>query len=233
MLTSAVPTPEIHDIRSLTQNGGQVEVAPRAHAHFLGLPLHPYLQMAARTSTKAFARRNLLQSFLERESPASLPSTSQLPNDAAAVPGPFAAASNPFAPTKVAGANSWTAPRYSLRRQKVLRRELESFEGAVPDHVLPPPYKKQHVQTRRTPPQRMYRSSPHIPESKVLDELDLVKKGPYAGRKGMAFKGKLWERKFEKRQQQLKAAFESADERAQQWKKVRSPSSAPSARPQS
>lgn len=106
----------------------------------------------------------------------------------------------------------------------MLRRELEMY--GLPQDVLPPAYAKYDVkaikrqQLSQTSPQ-LFRSSPHIPGTKVLDELNLTKKGPYVGRKGMAFKGKMWERKFAQRQEHLKAALATADAKVEQWKKVR------------
>lgn len=48
----------------------------------------------------------------------------------------------------------------------------------------------------------------------------MEKSGPYAGRKGAAFKGKIWERKKEQRVADLKRLLEGADAKAQAWKKV-------------
>ena len=52
----------------------------------------------------------------------------------------------------------------------------------------------------------------------------MEKAGPYAGRKGAAFKGKIWERKKEQRLADLKKLLEGADAKAQAWKKVSHPS---------
>ena len=154
-------------------------------------------------------------SFLARESPSTLPAS---PFDLPL--GAFASTSsaNPFAPTKLPEANSWSPPKYSIRRQKLLRKLAK--EAYWPDDALPPVVEKAAPATPRTP--RVYTASPHIPATKVLDELELQKKGPYVGRKGMAFKGKMWERKFEARQTELQKALEVADAKAAAWKKVRS-----------
>ena len=184
--------------------------------------------MASRAmSAKSAARRFPLYSFLARESPASLPATP------GAEPSAFAGASNPFAPTKASPeARSWTAPRYSLRRQKMLRREAEAL--GLADDVLPPsPLAKSSPlaststspdptpAARLDPARRRLQSSPHIPATKVLDALALDKFGPYAGRKGAAFKGKLWERKKEARVAHLAKLLEGADAKAEAWRKVR------------
>ncbi|ORY70600.1 hypothetical protein BCR35DRAFT_322206 [Leucosporidium creatinivorum] len=162
---------------------------------------------------KAAARQDPLLSFLARESPSTVPaSPSDLPL------GPFASTSNPFAPTKLPEANSWTPPKYSIRRQKVLRKLAK--EALWPEDALPPSVDKVTPEAATRAPQ-LYRASPHIPATRVLDELELQKKGPYAGRKGAAFKGKIWERKFEARQTELKKALELADDKAAAWKKAK------------
>ncbi|GAA5902084.1 hypothetical protein JCM8208_002473 [Rhodotorula glutinis] len=181
--------------------------------------------MASRAmSAKSAARRFPLYSFLARESPASLPTTP------GAEPTAFAGASNPFAPTKASPeARSWTAPRYSLRRQKKLRREAEALGLAV--DVLPPsplakssplasPSPDSTPAARLDPARRRLQSSPHVPATKVLDALALDKFGPYAGRKGAAFKGKLWERKKEARVAHLAKLLEGADAKAEAWRKT-------------
>ncbi|GAA5932901.1 hypothetical protein JCM3775_005257 [Rhodotorula graminis] len=189
--------------------------------------LHP--TMASRAmSAKSAARRFPLYSFLARESPASLPTTP------GAEPTAFAGASNPFAPTKASPeARSWTAPRYSLRRQKKLRREADAL-GLAAD-VLPPsplaksspvaststsPSPDQTPAARLDPARRRLQSSPHVPATKVLDTLALDKFGPYAGRKGAAFKGKLWERKKEARVAHLAKLLEGADAKTAAWRKA-------------
>lgn len=60
-----------------------------------------------------------------------------------------------------------------------------------------------------------------MPESKVLAEVGLEKRGPYAGRKGAPFKGKMWERKKEERTAELARLLQGADTRIAAWKKVR------------
>lgn len=69
----------------------------------------------------------------------------------------------------------------------------------------------------------VYRSSPHLPRTTVLDELNLEKKGPYIGRKGAAFKGKMWERKMGARQEELRVALLKTDAKEAAWRKVSSP----------
>ena len=131
------------------------------------------------------------------------------------IPSAWSSPANPFAPTKSPHANSYTAPKYSLRRQKVLRLEAERLGWAA--DVLPPtPVPAKEV--RKT---TLYRANPHIPRTKVLDELSLEKKGPYVGRKGAAFKGKMWERKMGARQEELKVALEATAAKEVAWRKVR------------
>ncbi|KAM0786502.1 hypothetical protein ACM66B_001960 [Microbotryomycetes sp. NB124-2] len=177
--------------------------------------------MAARISPstlRTLGRRDALRAFLHRESPASVPASID------ELPGAFASTSNPFAPTKAPGAKSWTAPKYSLRRQKVLRRQAEML--GWPSEALPPPFKLSPAETSspssdnatRPSVAQTLKSHPRIPSSRILDEVQLVKKGPYVGRKGAAFKGKAWERNFDKRQQELKTAFEQADAKMALWK---------------
>ncbi|GAA5915876.1 hypothetical protein JCM6882_001746 [Rhodosporidiobolus microsporus] len=174
--------------------------------------------MSARPmSAKQAARRFPLYSFLARESPASLPS------QPGAAPSPFAGPSNPFAPTKSsAAARSWTAPKYSLRRQKQLRREADAL--GYPADVLPPSFIKANAPppaaSRLDPARRALAPSQHVPESQVLAELGMVKRGPYAGRKGAAFKGKIWERKKEERTADLARLLEGADAKAAAWRKT-------------
>jgi hypothetical protein len=176
----------------------------------------PVLKALRPSGAKAAARQDTLLSFLARESPSTLPAS---PFDLPL--GPFASTSNsnPFAPTKLPEANSWTPPKYSIRRQKVLRKLAK--EALWPEDALPPSVDKISPAAATRAPQ-LYRASPHIPATKVLDEVELEKKGPYAGRKGAAFKGKIWERKFEARQAELNKALQLADEKAAAWKKVSS-----------
>lgn len=171
------------------------------------------------TGAKAVVRQDPLLSFLQRESPSTVPpSPLDLPL------GPFASTSNmnPFAPTKLPAANSWTPPKYSIRRQKLLKKL--ATEAMWPEDALPPMVEK--AASPRAGAGQVYRASPHIPQSRVLDQLDLKKKGPYVGRKGAAFKGKIWERKFVARQEQLSKLLEVADDKAAAWKKVSSACSA-------
>ncbi|BGP17716.1 hypothetical protein JCM10213_005296 [Rhodosporidiobolus nylandii] len=178
--------------------------------------------MSARPmSAKAAARRFPLYSFLARESPASLPAQPGAP------PLPFAPSSssspNPFAPTKSnPAARSWTAPKYSLRRQKQLRREAAAL--GYPADVLPPPFVKANAPApaavRLSEDRRTLAPSVHVPESQVLAALGMDKRGPYAGRKGAAFKGKIWERKKEERVAELKRLLEGADAKAAAWRKA-------------
>lgn len=178
----------------------------------------PVFKALRPSGAKAAARQDPLLSFLARESPSTVPAS---PFDLPL--GPFASTSNsnPFAPTKLPEANSWTPPKYSIRRQKVLRKLAK--EALWPEDALPPSVDKispAAAATARAP--QLYRASPHIPATKVLDELELEKKGPYTGRKGAAFKGKIWERKFEARQAELNKALKLADDKAAAWKKVSS-----------
>lgn len=174
-------------------------------------------------SARGAARRFPLYSFLARESPASLPAQPGV------APSPFTSPSNPFAPTKASPlARSWTAPKYSLRRQKKLR--IEAANLGYPEDVLPPPFVKPNAHLRPKPSQRLDQTrralapSQHVPASKVLAELGLEKYGPYAGRKGAPFKGKMWERKKEERTQELARLLAGADQKIAAWKKVRFPS---------
>lgn len=168
--------------------------------------------------------RRLLLDFIKRESPSSLPSTST--STASVIPTAFSSPSNPFAPTKTLGANSSRAPKYSVRRQKVLRKSIETL--GWPTDLLPvaPVTRRQLEGVKKSVEgeerKNLFRASPHIPATKVLDQLNLEKKGPYVGRKGAAFKGKLWERKMAKRTEELRVALEGADAREAQWRKVRS-----------
>ncbi|BGP49643.1 hypothetical protein JCM10450v2_005545 [Rhodotorula kratochvilovae] len=178
--------------------------------------------MASRTmSAKSAARRFPLYSFLARESPASLPATP------GAEPSAFAGSSDPFAPSKATPeARSWTAPKYSLRRQKKLRQEADAL--GLPADILPPPFRKSPLAAdapapaaaRLDPARRRFQSTPQVPASKVLDALSLDKYGPYAGRKGAAFKGKMWERKKEERTAFLAKLLDGADAKADAWRKT-------------
>ncbi|GAA5956940.1 hypothetical protein JCM21900_006713 [Sporobolomyces salmonicolor] len=171
-------------------------------------------------ASKAAVRSSPLFSFIVRESPSSLPASAD------ALPTAFAGESNPFAPSKSSPlAKRWTAPKYSLRRQKMLRREAEAL--GLPDDVLPPPFVKASspaaaAAPRLDPSRRLFKSTPHIPKTKILDELAMEKRGPYAGRKGAAFKGKMWERKKEERLAELKKLLDGADAKAEAWKKAQS-----------
>ncbi|GAA5891124.1 hypothetical protein JCM5296_004899 [Sporobolomyces johnsonii] len=165
-------------------------------------------------------RRSPLLSFLARESPSSLPASP------GALPTAFAGQSNPFAPSKSSPLNRrWDAPKYSLRRQKELRREAEA--RGLPADVLPPPFVKASTPARGAvarvdPSRRLLKSTPHVPKTKILDVLAMEKRGPYAGRKGAAFKGKMWERKKEERTTELKRLLDGAAEKAEAWKKAQS-----------
>jgi hypothetical protein len=159
-----------------------------------------------------------LFSFLARENPSTLSQTGEI------VAVPFSSPINPFAPSKTSpNAKSWTAPKYSLRRQKELRKEAELY--GLPQEILPPPFTpSSFVRSLSNPTndqQRLLKGSSHVPETRILDKLAMEKPGPYAGRKGAAFKGKMWERKKEQRLADLKRLLEGADAKAQAWKKVR------------
>lgn len=178
----------------------------------------------ASISAKSAARKLPLWSFIARESPASLPSTPF------ATPAPFSGPSNPFLPTKNLLARSWTRPKYSLRRQKQLRRAAEQL-GFDADAVLPAPHLKQNAPLAKAaaPPaerldaaRRLLVGSPHVHGSRVLDHLAMPKVGPYAGRRGAPFKGKLWERQKQARLSKLRTLLEGADARIEAWRKVRS-----------
>lgn len=171
-------------------------------------------------SAKTLARRTPLLSFLARESPSTLTPTGEI------VAVPFSSPINPFAPSKPSpNAKSWTAPKYSIRRQKQLRREAQLY--GLPEEILPPPFIRATSPSPShpiNPQQRLLKGTPHVPETKILDKLLMEKAGPYAGRKGAAFKGKIWERKKEQRLADLKKLLEGADAKAQAWKKVSLPS---------
>ena len=179
----------------------------------------------ASISAKSAARKLPLWSFIARESPASLPSTPF------ATPAPFSGPSNPFLPTKNGGAaRSWTRPKYSLRRQKQLRRAAEQL-GFDADAVLPAPHLKQDAPLAKAaaPPserldaaRRLLVGSPHVQGSRILDHLAMPKVGPYAGRRGAPFKGKLWERQKQARLSKLRTLLQGADARIEAWRKVRS-----------
>ncbi|GAA6016311.1 hypothetical protein JCM10207_000465 [Rhodosporidiobolus poonsookiae] len=167
-------------------------------------------------SAKQAARQFPLYSFIARESPASLPS------QPGAAPLPFAGPSNPFAPTKSNPlARSWTAPKYSLRRQKKLRQQADAL--GYPADVLPPKFVKANALPpaleRLAATRRTLAPSRHVPESQVLARLALEKRGPYSGRKGAPFKGKMWERKKEERTAELARLLAGADDKVTAWKK--------------
>ncbi|GAA5933318.1 mitochondrial 54S ribosomal protein mL59 MRPL25 [Sporobolomyces koalae] len=167
-------------------------------------------------SQKALARRTPLLSFLAREHPAAVSAAGEI------VAVPFSSPINPFAPSKATpAAKSWTAPKYSIRRQKALRIEASLY--GLPQEILPPPFIKQSPQSPSNPKneqQRLLKGSNHVPATRILDQLAMQKPGPYAGRKGAAFKGKIWERKKEQRTADLKRLLDSADAKAQAWKKA-------------
>jgi hypothetical protein len=167
-------------------------------------------------SAKTMARRTPLFTFLARENPSTLSSNGEI------VAVPFSSPINPFAPSKSStSAKSWTAPKYSIRRQKELRKEAELY--GLPQEILPPPFAKSSIPSPSNPTneqQRLLKGSRHVPETRILDKLAMDKAGPYAGRKGAAFKGKIWERKKEQRLADLKKLLEGADAKAQAWKKV-------------
>ncbi|KWU44857.1 hypothetical protein RHOSPDRAFT_33679 [Rhodotorula sp. JG-1b] len=177
----------------------------------------------ASISAKSAARKLPLWSFIARESPASLPSTPF------ATPAPFSGPSNPFLPTKNGGAaRSWTRPKYSLRRQKQLRRAAEQL-GFDADAVLPAPHLKQDAPLAKAaaPPserldaaRRLLVGSPHVQGSRILDHLAMPKVGPYAGRRGAPFKGKLWERQKQARLSKLRTLLQGADARIEAWRKA-------------
>ncbi|POY73317.1 hypothetical protein BMF94_3652 [Rhodotorula taiwanensis] len=176
----------------------------------------------ASISAKSAARKLPLWSFIARESPASLPATPF------ATPLAFAGPSNPFHPVKNPNARSWTPPKYSLRRQKQLRRAAVAY-GFDPDSVLPPAHVKANAPVasgdhataaeRLDANRRMLVGSAHVQGSQVLDALAMPKVGPYAGRRGAPFKGKLWERQKQARLTKLRTLLEGADARIEAWRK--------------
>lgn len=177
-------------------------------------------------SLKLFGRKAILSNFLIRESTAyssSIPTSSTL--IPTIIPSQFhldsAISSNPFAPTKTFGSNSWRKPKYSVRRQKVLRKRVE--ELGWPTNVLPPTHLN-HFETiaAAAPPRpaRLYNASANIPVTSVLTALKLERKGPYTGRKGAAFKGKIWERKMGARVEELRVALEATGLKEATWRKV-------------
>ncbi|GAA5834682.1 hypothetical protein JCM3766R1_003639 [Sporobolomyces carnicolor] len=176
-------------------------------------------------SAKAMARRTPLFSFLARENPSTLSATGEI------VAVPFPSSSNPFAPSKQSpDARAWTAPKYSIRRQKALRQEAERY--GLPQEILPAPFVKSTPRAGPSPSnptndqQRLLKGSRHVPETRILDKLAIDKMGPYAGRKGAAFKGKIWERKKEQRLADLDRLLKGADAKAQAWRKANSDSKA-------
>ena len=175
----------------------------------------PLTMNVSRVIRSARAPPSLVAKFLLRESPSSVPDQPSSPLL------PFASTSaNPFLPSKAnADANSWTAPRYSLRRQKVLRNEVARL-GLDPT-VLPPSAPHRARLESAAP---LFRAGPHIRRASVLNEAELEKKGPYVGRKGAAFKGKVWERNLVARKAELAKALEGADAKIAAWRKVSSAS---------
>lgn len=170
-------------------------------------------------SLKQTARKAILRNFILRESPSSLSANSP----SSTVPSSFSSLSNPFAPTKTVGANSSTPPKYSLRRQKVLRQQAEILgwpSNVLPAAYLPHPSPSDTLRAKRSP--GLHRESRNIPATKVLTALKLEKKGPYIGRKGPAFKGKMWERKMDARVEELRVALEATGLKEATWRKVRS-----------
>lgn len=181
------------------------------------------------------ARRGLthIERFLLKEHPEGL-----LEN-----PAPFpATVESPFVPTRERE-RGWRAPKYSLRQQNVLRKEARMFGFPIevlPPPYRPDPAKREgpssSSSTSRStalsslissrlrpvrPParERSLRDSTTLkptdvlPESKILEQVAIEKKGPYVGRTGSAFKGKVWERNYEARQAEIKAAAEQADDK--------------------
>jgi len=155
-------------------------------------------------------RSSVLIPFLERESPAAL--LSEVPPAFT----PFSLSTpNPFLPTKSPNARSWTAPKYSARRQKALRREVAAL--GLSQDILPPGPAPRPASVAAA---HRLTSSAHIRGSAVLDAVGLAKVGPYSGRKGQAFKGKMWERKFEARQDELRRLLAGAEAKEAAWRKV-------------
>lgn len=156
---------------------------------------------------KTLSRSSILSNFLARE---SLSTTITNPIDFESSSG-----SNPFSHTKVEGAKSYNPPRYSIRRQKKLQKL--TLEAGLPLSILP----IAPVQIKVVRPSRIFNSVAHIPKTSVLQGLDLVRTGPYTGRK-VAFKGKVWERKKSERVEELRVALAGADLKEKIWRQVSS-----------
>ncbi|SCV70339.1 BQ2448_1733 [Microbotryum intermedium] len=175
--------------------------------------------------SKSLLRKNALLSFLYRESPSSLnsiavvaPSTSSSATTLSFLPYTSSNPSlpPPFSPTKRPGdSKQWNAPKYSLRRQKKLVVSALQ-QGYDPSTVLPPSRQNHRPQPAR--PLVPFKSSPMIPETSVLDQVGLTKMGPYKGRKGLAFKGKIWERNKQKRLIQLETLLQGSQDKERVWR---------------
>ncbi|BGP25860.1 hypothetical protein Rt10032_c06g2734 [Rhodotorula toruloides] len=122
-----------------------------------------------------------------------------------------------FTPVKKEN-GSWHAAKYSARRQKLLQRAVELL-GVDPSILPPSPIKKRATAADLPENRRYIVAAPHIPETKVLNELALEKKGPYAGRKGAAFKGRIWERYKEERMAERAKLLEKAPQRTADFRK--------------
>ncbi|KAM0750884.1 hypothetical protein T439DRAFT_314272 [Meredithblackwellia eburnea MCA 4105] len=166
-------------------------------------------------------RSSILANFLLREAPQSLSSSPEPPL-------PFPSdVQNPFLPHKRNPLqNSLSPPKYSIRRQKLLRKQVHQL--GLSDDILP----KSLVQVRReavvSPTTTaaaaaaggLVQASPHIQNYSTINEALLPKKGPYLGRKGAAFKGKTWERNWTKRQEELEKALEGQADKIRAWRKA-------------
>ena len=206
--TNAGEAPKVEEV-AVWKERGQVE---KCISSLASSAIFDMASSAPLRTLKDISRSSILANFLKRETPTSLPSASS----PSSTPAPFASGSNPFAPTKREGANSWTTARYSVRRQKVLKKAVEAL--GWPANVLP----TTPVVVKPVRKIRMLVGSPHIPKTAVLNELEMERKGPYIGRKGAAFKGKVWERQKAKRIEELRVALAGTDLKEQVWRKVSS-----------
>ncbi|BGO94585.1 hypothetical protein NBRC10512_004987 [Rhodotorula toruloides] len=131
---------------------------------------------------------------------------------------PFRGKPSIFTPVKKEN-GGWTPPKYSARRQKLLQRAVEIL-GVDPSILPPSPVKKRASAEDLPAGRRHIVASPHIPATQVLTALALEKKGPYAGRKGAAFKGHAWERFREEKLAERAQLLEKAPQRKAEFRKA-------------
>ncbi|BGP00945.1 hypothetical protein RTG_02751 [Rhodotorula toruloides ATCC 204091] len=131
---------------------------------------------------------------------------------------PFRGKPSIFTPVKKVN-GGWQPPKYSARRQKLLQRAVEIL-GVDPSILPPSPVKKRASAADLPEGRRNIVASPHVPETLVLNALALEKKGPYAGRKGAAFKGHAWERFREEKLAERAQLLEKAPQRKAEFRKT-------------